>query len=96
MTDVSDPVEPLTLGYWKIRGLAASLRMMLSYKKQAYKEVAYGEDASKEWFAGDKVKLLEKNSMANLPYIVDGETVVTQSNSCLVYLGQKLGIDKPL
>merc|ERR1712194_480046 len=27
--------------------------------------------------------------------IVDGETVVTQSNTCLLYLGQKLAIDKP-
>ena len=25
--------EKLTLGYWKIRGLAAPLRMMLSYNK---------------------------------------------------------------
>ena len=33
--------------------------------------------------------------MINLPYIVDGETIVTQSNSCLLFLGQKLGIDSP-
>ena len=33
--------------------------------------------------------------MINLPYIVDGDKVVTQSNSCLTYLGSKLGIDKP-
>merc|ERR1719199_2401194 len=31
----------------------------------------------------------------NLPYIIDGSTIVTQSNSCLVYLGQRLGIDQP-
>merc|ERR1711988_443991 len=29
----------------------------------------------------------------NLPYIIDGETVITQSNTCLLYIGQKLGID---
>ena len=43
---------------------------------------------------GDKAKLVEKNSMMNLPFVVDGETIVTQSNSVLLYLGKKLGIDK--
>ena len=83
-----------TLGYWKIRGLAAACRMMFYYKGKSYKEVAYGEDAKVEWFGGDKKALAEKNPMMNLPYIVDGETVVTQSNSCLIYLGQVLGIDQ--
>ena len=34
--DVSDtsPATALTIGYWKIRGLAAALRMMCHYKKQ--------------------------------------------------------------
>ena len=40
-----------TLGYWKIRGLAAPLRMMFHYKKAEFKEVAYGEDAGA--FFGD-------------------------------------------
>jgi len=85
----------LTLGYWKIRGLAAACRMMLYAKKQPYHEVAYGEDAKAEWFGGDKPKIAAKNSLANLPYVVDGSNVVTQSNSCLLFLGTKLGIDKP-
>lgn len=33
--------------------------------------------------------------MINLPYIVDGEEVITQSNSCMLYLGHQLGIDTP-
>ena len=33
-----------------------------------------------------------KNALANLPYVIDGETVVTQSNACLLYLGRKLGL----
>jgi len=85
----------LTLGYWKIRGLAAACRMMLYAKKQPYHEVAYGEDAKEQWFGGDKPKILAKNSLANLPYILDGSNVITQSNSCLLFLGTKLGIDKP-
>jgi len=88
------PMDCPTLGYWKIRGLAAAPRMMFYYKGQKFINKAFGEDAPKEWFGGDKAKLMEKNSMMNLPYIVDGDTVVTQSNSVLLYLGKKLGIDK--
>merc|ERR1712087_105893 len=87
--------EELTIGYWKIRGLAASLRMMCGYAGTPYVNKAYGEDAMQEWFGKDKPQLAEKNSLINLPYIIDGDLVVTQSNSCLVFLGQKLGIDKP-
>merc|ERR1711998_210708 len=86
--------QPPTLGYWKIRGLAAALRMMFAYKGQKYINKAYGEDFKETWFGGDKKKLAEQNGMINLPYIVDGDTVVTQSNSCLLFLGKKLGIDK--
>mmetsp|Transcript_35272 Transcript_35272/g.56752 ORF Transcript_35272/g.56752 Transcript_35272/m.56752 type:complete len:259 (+) Transcript_35272:59-835(+) len=82
-----------TLGYWKIRGLAAPLRMMFYYKGQKFNLKAYGEDAKDKWFGEDKPKLCEKNAMMNLPYLIDGETVVTQSNSCLLYLGKKLKID---
>ena len=58
--DITDAATP-TLGYWKIRGLAAALRMMYHYKNVPFMEVAYGEDASSEWFGGDKPKLAAKN-----------------------------------
>ena len=38
-------------------------------------------------------ELKKKNSCANLPYIVDGGLVVSQSNTCALYLGRRLGID---
>jgi len=87
--------EMPVLGYHKIRGLAAPLRMMFYFKQKSFVNKAYAEDLKTAWFAGDKPTLKEKNSLINLPYLIDGETVVTQSNSCLVYLGQKLGIDTP-
>jgi glutathione S-transferase len=85
----------ITIGYWKIRGLAAGLRMMCYYKKQPFMDQAYGDDAAEEWFGKNKPALQGKNALMNLPYIVDGESVITQSNSCLLYLGRKLGIDLP-
>ena len=91
----------LTLGYWKIRGLCAPLRMMCFYKGQPFVNKAYGDDAQTAWFGTEKKRLKESSALVNLPYILDGptaadpsETVVTQSNSCLLYLGQRLGIDR--
>merc|ERR1711934_741292 len=84
---------PPTIGYHKIRGLGAPCRMLAFYAKQPHKLVSYGDDMKEKWFGADKPKLLEKNACINLPYIVDGDVVVTQSNTCLLYLGKKLGID---
>ena len=92
--------EPPTLGYHRIRGLGAPLRMMLYYKNQPFHNVAYGSDMQDAWFGADKPGLYLKNSCINLPYLVtkdaktgDDEVIVTQSNTLLLYLGSKLGID---
>lgn len=84
----------LTIGYHKIRGLAAPLRMMCFYKSQPYTEVAYGEDLKEEWFSKAKEELKTKNACINLPYIIHGDKVITQSNTCLLYLGKVLEIDQ--
>jgi len=85
--------DEITLGYHKIRGLAAPLRMMLVYKATPFKNVAYGADMKETWFGADKPELVKKNSCMNLPYILDGDMVVTQSNTCAFYLGKRLAID---
>jgi len=82
-----------TIGYHKIRGLGAPLRMMMYYKSANHLNVGYGADMKEAWFGGAKPQLAEKNSCINLPYIVDGDNVITQSNTCCLYLGKKLGID---
>lgn len=83
------------ISYQKIRGLGAPLRMMCYYKSQNHINVSYGADMKEEWFAKDKPVLKKINSCINLPYITNGSEVVTQSNTCLLYLGQKLAIDLP-
>merc|ERR1711941_9068 len=87
----------LVVAYWSIRGLAAPLRMMCHHANVEFEDTQYplgGEpgnwDAS-AWF-GVKPALKEKNALMNLPYVIDGDTVVTQSNACLSYLGRKFGI----
>jgi len=83
-----------TIGYHKIRGLGAPLRMMCFYKEQKFNNVAYGADMKETWFAGKKEELKKDNTAINLPYIVHKGEVITQSNTCLLYLGQNLGVDK--
>eukprot|EP00854_Cymbomonas_tetramitiformis_P025853 gene25853-31637_t len=82
-----------TIGYHKIRGLGAPLRMMVYYKSANFVNVGYGADMKEAWFGGAKPPLAEKNSCINLPYIIDGDDIITQSNTCCLYLGKKLGID---
>lgn len=88
---------PLQVGYWDIRGLGAPLRMICAYAKADYEPVLYtatktddGWDCS-DWFTREDAKpaILAKNKLANLPYIVDGDTVVCQTNACFQYLGRK-------
>lgn len=95
--------ETVTVGYWSIRGLGAPLRMMVMYANNTtqscvLKAINYdlkekeggGWDGS-EWF-GKKQPLKEKNPLMNLPYVQDGDVLVSQSNACFQYLGEKLGL----
>jgi glutathione S-transferase len=87
----------ITVGYWGIRGLAAPLRMMVMFRNVPLKSENYDvlEDQSKSgydrssWF-NVKDELKAKNPLINLPYVIDGDVVITQSNACFLYLGRKL------
>ncbi|EKX53910.1 hypothetical protein GUITHDRAFT_160740 [Guillardia theta CCMP2712] len=77
----------LEFGYWKIRGLGAVCRMILEYKEVQFEDKQYADGDA--WFKGRKPELLAKNPLANLPYLVDGDKVVCQTNSIMNYLGEK-------
>jgi hypothetical protein len=90
--------ELIEVGYWSIRGLAAPLRMMCMHAKVPLKAQNYtvtrGEDGNwdrSSWF-GVKAGLKSRNPFMNLPYVIDGDHVVSQSNACLAYLGRRLGL----
>jgi len=87
---VEKPKLEVEMGYWAIRGLGAPIRMILEYKGVTYTDNQYAD--GQKWFAEDKPKLLEKNPLANLPYVKEGDTVICQSNSVLSYLGMRLGL----
>lgn len=63
---------------------------MMYYKRQTFTDISYGIDKKQTWFERDKVQLRARNGCINLPYIVDGDTVVTQSNTCALYVSAPL------
>lgn len=91
--------DPLIVGYWGIRGLAAPLRMMVMYRGVSLKAENYDcfENSTKDgfdrsdWF-NKKPELKAKNPLMNLPYVMDGDIIVVQSNACFTYLGRKLNL----
>ena len=89
--------EPITIGYWSIKGLGAPLRMMVMYSNVPLKCENYdfhekegGGYDNTEWFAGAKIGFKEQNCLINLPYVKDSDFLVTQTNACFTYLGRKL------
>ena len=101
------PKSKLTLGYWKIRGLAAPARMMLAYAKAAgtlleFEDVTYelmpkegGGFSNASWMEVAKPPLREQNPLINLPYLIDhdaGGLLITQSTAVYQHLGRELGL----
>ena len=84
-------MAPLILGYWKIRGLAQPIRCLLGYTKTDFEDVMY-ECSDAPTF--DKSCWLDvKETLGldfpNLPYLIDGDFKVTQSNAVIRYIAQK-------
>jgi glutathione S-transferase len=78
--------QPVTLGYWNIRGLAERIRLVLEYLQIPYNQVIFTPEQEDEWFSKIKPQFLEKNPAANLPYLQDGEKVISESDAIIVYL----------
>uniref|UniRef100_A0A6U2H7W0 glutathione transferase n=1 Tax=Hemiselmis andersenii TaxID=464988 RepID=A0A6U2H7W0_HEMAN len=95
-TMVKMPTSKVTIAYAPVRGLGAAIKMCCEFAGADYEVFEYQGvenklevDAWREGWWADKPAMYEKNSMINIPFVVDGETVVSQSNACLTYLGRK-------
>ncbi|XP_065911824.1 glutathione S-transferase Mu 3-like [Dysidea avara] len=82
---------PAKLGYWKIRGLAQPIRLLLAYTGTDYEDVQYEAGGPPDydrscWFS---VKETLGLPFPNLPYYIDGDIKITQSNAILRYIGEK-------
>ncbi|XP_046646752.1 glutathione S-transferase Mu 3-like [Daphnia pulicaria] len=80
---------PPVLAYWAIRGLAQPIRLLLKYTQTEFEDKRYvvgpGFDKSC-WF---DVKYSLGLDFPNLPYYVDGDVKLTQSNAILRYIAGK-------
>lgn len=79
------------LAYWDIRGLAEPARLLLEYTGTKFEDKHYvcglAPDFDKScWF---DIKSSLGMHFANLPYLIDGDIKVTQSNAIMRYIGRK-------
>ncbi|XP_013400620.1 glutathione S-transferase Mu 3 isoform X2 [Lingula anatina] len=82
---------PIVLGYWSIRGLAQPIRLLLNYVGEEFEDRKYecgpAPDFNRE--AWTSVKHTLGLPYPNLPYLIDGDRKVVQSNAILRYIGRK-------
>ena len=83
---MAESKDKLTVAYWGTQGLAHPIRWLLAYHKIDFEDKHYTD--REEW-AKDKTAL--PTDFPNLPYIKDGETVITESVAVLQYAAWKTG-----
>ena len=75
------------LGYWDIRGVVESARLMLEYNSIDYEDKRYRDPNT--WF---KEKFSLGLDFPNLPYFFDGEVKLSESMAILKYIGKKYNL----
>ena len=76
----------MEFGYWPIKGRAEVMRMLDAYLNLGIKEVNYY--SLEEW---NHKKSNFGGHFPNLPYLVDGDFVITETEAINQYLAQKAG-----
>lgn len=79
----------LTVAYWDIQAAGHPIRLLLAYHKIEFEDKTYSLTSSDEWFKQDKLSL--KTNFPNLPYIKDGDFVLTESGAVIQYAALKTG-----
>lgn len=83
----------MQFGYWDIRGLAQPVRLLLEYTGEKYEDKQYecgpAPDYDRSAWTDVKAAGTLKLDFPNLPYLIDGDVRITQSNAILRYIGRK-------
>ena len=79
------------LGYWDIRGLAQPIKLLLAYTGTEYQDKKFPcgpgpEFDRSQWFDN---KFSFGLDFPNLPYYIDGDVKLSQSNAILRYIARK-------
>lgn len=79
------------LGYWAIRGLAQPARLMLAYAGEEFEDTKYevgdAPDFNRDAWLNAKPSL--GLDFPNLPYYIDGDLKLTQSNAIYRHIARK-------
>lgn len=87
--------QNIILGYWGIRGLAQVSRFLLEYVGLKYDEKRYTDPT--QWFGKDNEDLQKKGLFwHNLPYLVDGDFLLSESTAIEEYIIYRGGKDTEL
>jgi len=78
---------PMTLAYWNARGRVEVLRLLLEYTGLAYTEKIYDFSERDNWFGTEKNQA--GFAFPNLPYLIDGEKKITETDAIMTYICQK-------
>jgi len=78
-------------GYWKIRGLAQPIRLLLAYTGTEYDDRQFetGPPPTYDRSAWLSVKFTLGLDFPNLPYYIDGDIKLTQSMAIMRYIARK-------
>jgi len=80
-----------SLGYWKIRGLAQPIRLMLGYVGEEFEDKLYevtdGPEFSRDAWLNEKFTL--GLDFPNLPYFIDGDVKLVQSSAIMRHIARK-------
>ena len=83
--------DPIILGYWKIRGLAEPIRLIMEHLGVNYKDELYeqgpGPEFSRESWLSKKPTL--GLDFPNLPYLIDSPIKITESLAIIRYICHK-------
>ena len=86
----------MKLGYWSIKGLGQPIRLLLAYAGYEWEDVLYhcvekgdGTYDKSSWFS---VKYTLGLPFPNLPYLIDGDLKLTQTNAILQHIADRAGM----
>ena len=84
VTTIDSSNEAIKLYYWPNKGLAERVRLLLEFLNLKYENKTF--ESEEEW----ETQLNDENDnlhpFLNLPFIKDGDTLITQSDAIIVYL----------
>ncbi|CAL8088609.1 unnamed protein product [Orchesella dallaii] len=87
-------MAPVVLAYWDIRGLAQPIRLLLEYTGTEWEDKLYACGPAPTfdktcWFG---IKESLGLDFPNLPYLIDGDVKLSQTNAILRYVARKNGL----